>query len=121
MAMHRLARLGVENMLSSKEQFVSFRNSILDPVECSKIHQHLTEQLVTYLNEVRRHLPIPLLLEVGSIAHTVQQAYRRALSFPIVEFFYARSYTFMPHMHALSCNVPWHKMYMYMYMYMYMK
>ena len=63
--LHGLARSGIENMITSKQECLSFQcNQLLYPGNGMQLYENLIRCLQLYLEEIRRQLPRPKLFQV---------------------------------------------------------
>jgi hypothetical protein len=74
-----VARNGILNMMSSSERCRQFQQTIMNPLYSPAIHENLLRNLRSYLDQIKRQLPVPTLLQVITATlthvHNVHNAY----------------------------------------------
>ena len=64
LTIHSVARKGIAEMMESSEQCRQFQQTIMNPLYSPAIHQNLLRNLRSYLDQIKRQLPVPTLLQV---------------------------------------------------------
>ena len=68
LTIHSVARNGILNMMSSSERCRQFQQTIMNPLYSPAIHENLLRNLRSYLDQIKRQLPVPTLLQVITAA-----------------------------------------------------
>ena len=66
LTIHSVARNGILNMMSSSERCRQFQQTIMNPLYSPAIHENLLRNLRSYLDQIKRQLPVPTLLQVNT-------------------------------------------------------
>ena len=67
LTIHSVARNGILNMMSSSERCRQFQQTIMNPLYSPAIHENLLRNLRSYLDQIKRQLPVPALLQVSAL------------------------------------------------------
>ena len=68
LTIHSVARNGILNMMSSSKRCRQFQQTIMNPLYSPAIHENLLRNLRSYLDQIKRQLPLPTLLQVITAA-----------------------------------------------------